>query len=385
VKKLATLLATALLVTAVLGVTGPVAAADGSTAQNASCSWPVTATDATGTQVTVSEEPEGVVVVGAGATQTMWEIGAKDKVVGLWKSPYTTYLEDAADRPNVATQYGYADVEKVLKQDPDLVLLANVQKNSTAEKLREAGVTVYKFHAATSLQDVYAKTTLTGKLVGNCEGAAETVSWMKQEVSKVKAAVTESDSQSIYYPMGQGYTAGPDSFITDVLSTAGARNIVLDGDFSGPTAQVSEEFVVKQNPDWLLATYNPVTANGTPSGREALQPVMSAAVNQTQAYEDGNIVVVNGNYLSQPAPRVVYAMESITKAVHPDAWAEVNSTTTTTESTTSSSAGTTTSADTTATNVGESTTTETSGSSPGFGALAGVVAVLAAALLARRR
>lgn len=380
-KRLVTLLATVLLATAALGAPGPVAASHGGSS-NASCSFPVTATDATGTQVTVSEEPDRVVVVGASGTQTMWEIGAKDKVVGLWKSPYTTYLDGAAEKPNVATQYGYADVEKVLKQDPDVVLLANVQKNATAEKLREAGVTVYKFHAATSLQDVYAKTELTGKLVGNCEGASETVSWMTQKVSKVKAAVDSSENASIYYPMGQGYTAGPDSFITDVMSTAGARNVVLDGDFSGPTAQVTEEFVVKQNPQWLLATYNPVTSNGTPTGREALQPVMSSAINQTQAYEDGNVVVVNGNYLSQPAPRVVYALENVTKAVHPEAWAEVNATTgdsTTASATTSGSAG------TTATNAGESTTTESSGSSPGFGLVTGLAALLAAALLARRQ
>lgn len=380
-RRLLTLLAVVLLVTAGLGPVGPAAATQGGQ-ESASCAFPVSATDATGTEVTVQDEPERVVVVGASATQTMWEVGAREKVVGLWKSPYTTYLDGAADRPNVATQYGYAQVEKVLNQDPDLVLLANVQKNETAQQLRDAGVTVYKFHAATSFQDIYDKTRLIGELVGACEGARATVDWMQNEVQKVKTAMEGVEHESIHYPMGGGYAPGPDSFITDVMRTAGAHNIVLDGNFTGVTAQgVSGEFVVQQDPQWLLATYNPVTSNGTPTGEEALQPVMTDAIGETQAYQEGNVVVVNTNYLAQPAPRVVYPLVEIAKALHPQAWAAVNETTT--NATTTASPGTTTASDTTA---APTTTAETTdGSTPGLGLGSGLVALLAAAFLARRR
>lgn len=379
-RRLLALLAAVLLVTAGLGPVGPAAATHGSQ-ESASCSFPFSATDATGTEVTVQDEPERVVVVGPSATQTMWEIGAREKVVGLWKSPYTSYLDGAADRPNVASQYGQAQVEKVLEQNPDVVLLANIQANETAAQLRDAGVTVYKFHAATSFEAIYEKTRLIGNLVGECEGAESTVGWMQTQVQKVKTAMEGVEDESIYYPFGSGYSPGPDSFITDVMRTAGAHNIVLDGNFTGVTAQgVSGEFVVQQNPQWLLATYNPVTANGTPTGEEAMESVMTDAIRETQAYQEGNIVVVNANYLAQPAPRVVYPLIEIAKTVHPEAWAAVNETT---NQTTTTSPGTTTEAGTTS----APTTTDgtTDGSTPGFGLAPALVALLAAAFLARRR
>ncbi|QDX41086.1 PGF-CTERM-anchored ABC transporter substrate-binding protein [Salarchaeum sp. JOR-1] len=374
-RRLVTVLMVALLATAgVPALGGTVAAQDD--AGTATCSYPFTATDATGTEVTVSDEPERVVVVGASGTQTMWEIGAQDKVVGIWKSPSTTYLDGAANVTGVATQFGYANVEEVLAQNPDLVLLANIQKNSTAEKLRQNGTTVFKFHAASSIQDVYEKTRLTGKLVGNCEGAEETVTWMQNQVQKVQAATANVEDESMLYPMSASYSPGANTFITDIMRTAGAHNVVLDGDFGGGYVQLSGEFVVQQNPEWLLASYTPALVNGTPSGTEALESVATDALKQTQAYQNGNIVVVNSNYLSQPAPRLVYPLLNITKALHPDAWAAVNATTTTT---TTSASGTTTTTTTAA------TTTSAEGSTPGFGVLAALAALAGALVVARRR
>ncbi|MEE6210259.1 PGF-CTERM-anchored ABC transporter substrate-binding protein [Salarchaeum sp. III] len=380
-RRLLTVVMVALLATAgVPALGGTVAAQDDSA--NATCGYPFTATDATGTEVTVDEEPERVVVVGASGTQTMWEIGAQDKVVGLYNSPYTSYLDGAENVTNVATSLGYADVEKVLAQDPDLVLLANIQKDSTAEKLRQNGTTVFKFESATSFQDIYEKTRLTGKLVGNCEGAEETVTWMQNQVQKVQEATADVENKSMHYSQGSGYAPGPDSFITDIMRTAGAHNIILNGDFSGPTASdVSGEFVIQQNPEWLLASYNPAMVNETPNGTAALESVATDALKQTQAYQNGNIVVVNSNYLSQPAPRVVYPLVDITKALHPDAWEAVNSTTTTTTSTTTSSSGTTAAADTTT----AATTTDAEGSTPGFGVLGALAALAGAFVVARRR
>lgn len=371
----------ALLATAgVPALGGTVAAQDDSA--NATCGYPFTATDATGTEVTVQNEPERVVVVGASGTQTMWEIGAQDKVVGIYKSDYTTYLDGAENVTNVATDFGYANVEKVLAQDPDLVLLANIQQNSTAEKLRQNGTTVFKFDAATSFQDIYEKTQLTGKLVGNCEGAEETVTWMQNQVSKVQEATADVENKSMHYSQGSGYAPGPASFITDIMNTAGAHNIILNGDFSGATASgVSGEFVIQQNPEWLLASYNPATTNGTPNGTAALESVATDALKQTQAYQNRNIVVVNSNYLSQPAPRVVYPLVDITKSLHPDAWEAVNSTSTTTSTT--SSSGTTAAADTTT--AATTTTTDAEGSTPGFGVLGALAALAGALVVARRR
>lgn len=348
---------------------------------NASCSYPFTATDATGTRVTVNRTPKRIVVVGPSATQTVWDVGASGRVVGLWKAPSTTYLANASAKANVADSSGYARPEAVLNASPDLVLLANVQKNSTARTLRKAGVTVYKFNASSSIPDIYAKTNLTGHLVGACGGAANTTAWMHRRLATVdRVRERATGTPAMYYPMGGGYTVGKGSFISDVMARAGARNVVLDANVSGAYPKVSEEFVVQHPPDWLLATYDPGAWNRSGDPRTLLPK--SQAINHTDAYQHGRVVAVNANYLSQPAPRVVYAVENVTKAVHPDAWAAVHADAN--ASTTANASGGP-NATTTGTTTRDATSTPTSSSgSPGFGAAVALAGLLAAALVARR-
>ncbi|GAA0302714.1 ABC transporter substrate-binding protein [Halarchaeum salinum] len=283
------------------------------------CTYPFTSTDATGTSVTVEGAPERIVVVGGSATQTLWEIGAQERVVGLWDSSYTAYLDNASAKPNVANSFGYAEVPAVLNQSPDMVLLANIQHNKTAQRLRQAGITTYKFEAASSIEDIYAKTRLTGHLVGNCTGAENTVSWMQDRLNTVEEVRERADSTpTMFYPMAGSYTAGSGTFVSDVMRLGGAHNVALDAGITG-YKPYSEGFILKQSPEWLLATYS------LPEHGEAqnLLP-KTQEINQTEAYREDRVVAVNANYVSQPAPRVVYAIEEIAQIVHPDAWAAVH-------------------------------------------------------------
>ncbi|MFB9808829.1 ABC transporter substrate-binding protein [Haladaptatus pallidirubidus] len=89
--------------------------------QQPSCSFPVTKADATGTEVSLDEQPQRVVTLSPSAAQIMWEIGAKDKVVGV--TQYANYLEEADKKANVSgTGQSFVNIEKVVSLEPDLVL-----------------------------------------------------------------------------------------------------------------------------------------------------------------------------------------------------------------------------------------------------------------------
>ncbi|WP_135826608.1 PGF-CTERM-anchored ABC transporter substrate-binding protein [Halorussus ruber] len=358
----------------------PVGAVTGGTADAAqsSCSFPVTSTDATGTEVTVEQKPERVVTLSPSAAQTMWEIGGKSQVVGV--SQYAAYLDGTDSLTNVSgSGQQFVNVEKVVSTEPDLVLAPNVIPNETVQKLREAGLTVYKFDFATSVEDIYAKTELMGQLTGNCEGATETVSWMKDRVGTVREAVENSERSTVFISQGAGWTAGGGTFIDNVVELAGGTNVAAEANISG-YGKISEEVIVEQNPEWIVQL-----------GAFGAYPE-TEAYNGTDAVKQGNVITVSNENISQPAPRVVYAITKMAKAFHPDAYAEANATTTeatetTVEPTTTESPETTT--DEGAMQEQEETTTATadgsSGSTPGFGVTAAVAALAGAALLARRR
>ena len=384
---------TVLLLAGVAPAAGGTGAAATMAQTGTDCSFPVTETDVTGTNVTVEESPERVVVLGASAAQTMWEIGGAEQVVGMPKKPYTTYLDGSEERQEVTNEDGTANVERVLAAEPDLVLAANINSDDAVAQLRDAGVTVFKFGFASSIEDVYNKTRLTGRLTGNCEAANGTVDRMRTTVETVEEAVAGEERPEVFYAMSGGYTALPGSFIHDVITTAGGYNVAADLNTS-QYGQVSPEVVIDADPDWIVVGY----AGERPDDPAAAVPDAYA---NTTAVREGQVVAVNSNYISQPAPRIVRPLTRLAETFHPEAYAAANGTTTTTATTTTTGAAnaTATTADGTATTNADGTvengsdgvtaTTEPAGTTgsggvPGFGPVAVTIAIALGALLSRR-
>ena len=336
--------------------------ADGESPGADACTFPFTATDATGTAVTVESDPGRIVALHPSAAQTMWEIGARDEVVGMPVSTYTSDLEGYREPANVVAADGFTvNVEAVVNLSPDLVLAPNVTSPDTVAQLRRAGLTVYHFEEAESIEDVYGKTLLTGQLTGNCDGAAERTARMRVRIDRIRDAVADEAKPTVVYPLGGGVVAGSDTFLHEVIETAGGSNLAAAEGISG-YGQISAEVIVDRDPQWLILN------DGLP--RSAIQ---MDAYNETTAIRDEQVIRVNPNYANQPAPRVALVVEQIARALHPEAMAAANAT-----ATSEGEGGTRT--------TGAATTTDTSApGQPGFGLVAGLVAIAVALLAATRR
>lgn len=274
------------------------------TATPVDCSFPVTATDATGTEVVAAEVPERVVVLGPSAAQTMWEIGAQEAVVGMPVNRYTSYLNGSESRANVVDEQGQPVPERVVAQEPDLVLAPNVVANESVESLRDRGLTVYRFEAATSLEDVYAKTRRTGQLVGHYERADRVSAEMAARVDAVRQTVADEDRPRVYYAMAGGWTAGDGSFVDSIVTAAGGDNVAA-GHLEDPYGALSDEVVVEEDPEWIVRNGDVPVPN-------------TAAFNESTAVREDQVVSVSANYVNQPGPRNVIPLETMAEAFHPE-------------------------------------------------------------------
>ena len=107
----------------------------------ADCGFPYSAQDATGTEVTVEQRPDRIVVLLASAAQTVWELDADDRVVGAPVNPTTSYLDGIEDKQDVleADQFT-VNQEAVVDADADLVLAPNVIPDETVARDRKSVV-----------------------------------------------------------------------------------------------------------------------------------------------------------------------------------------------------------------------------------------------------
>ncbi|WP_222919018.1 PGF-CTERM-anchored ABC transporter substrate-binding protein [Natrinema sp. SYSU A 869] len=282
---------------------------NGETESTLECEFPLEVTDATGETITLEEPPDSVVALQPSDAQTVFEIGAEDRLVGLPDNPATSDLE-IGDRTAVTDTYQLVP-ERVVDLDPDLVLAANATDEGNVEQLRNAGLTVYHFADAESLDDVRENVLTTGELTGECDGAEETVDRMDERLEIVDRALEGTDRPLAYYAMGDGYTAGSGTFIHEAMTTAGVENMADRAGIQG-YGTINPETVVNENPDWIIY----------PDDRE--EPPIHESVRATTAYQEDNVLAVNANQMSQPAPQIVDAIVAIVETVHPEAYEQAS-------------------------------------------------------------
>jgi len=392
-------IATALLVTTALvgGVAGPAAGAQPTTTASPTdeptldgvahgptvhqtgdaCGFPLEVTDATGTTITLDEAPERIATTNPSAAQTLWELGERDRVVGV--TQYAAYLDGAGERENVSAEGLGVSVERVVATEPDLVLAPNASAGQVGA-LREQGLTVYHFSEATSIEAIAEKTETVGRLVGNCEAAAETNAEMNAAVADAENRTADLDRPDALYPLGSGFVAANNTFIHSIMEAGGVNNVAAAEGDGYP--QLSNEVILQTDPELILVT--------TPDA-VILEEEPYAS---TTAGTEGNYVVMNVNYLNQPAPRsVIESTTTLSTAV-----AELQTEDGATDGTDgedgsdgengsdggmNGSDGDDGSAEN---GTDDSTTADgaTGDEAPGFGVVAALVAAVAAALIARR-
>ncbi|OYR55533.1 hypothetical protein DJ73_02205 [Halorubrum sp. Ea1] len=268
------------------------------TSSGKTCDFPLNVTDATGTEITLDKRPDRITTTNPSAAQTLWEIGAQDRVVGV--TQFAGYLNGTDNKTNVSAQFGVS-VEKVVATDPDLVLAPNASAGQVAD-LRAQNLTVYHFPAATDIDDIAVKTERTGRLVGNCEAAAEINNEMNETVDSAENQTADLDRPDALYPLGGGYVAANKTFINEIMQIGGTTNVAASEGDGYP--QLSDEVILQTDPEVVLVT----DQEGSILDQE---PYAS-----TTAGREGNYVVMKTNYLNQPAPRsVIESTKTLATAV----------------------------------------------------------------------
>ncbi|RQG96993.1 PGF-CTERM-anchored ABC transporter substrate-binding protein [Natrarchaeobius chitinivorans] len=297
----------------VVGAGSSSSAATATQAIDADCEYPIERTDARGETITIDDEPEEVVTLYPGDAQLAYQIGAEDRVVGMPVGPYTDSLE-AGDRTDITEDDGVTPVaEEIVALDPDVVLAANVAlaEEDLIDQLEDAGITVYVLDTATSIDDVRENVEATGELTGECAGAEETVSWMDDRLELIEGALEDEDEPLALYAMGEdGTTPGTATFQHEVLTTAGLENVAERAGIEG-WQEISAEVVVEEDPEWIVY---PDWAD---------EPPVAESVEETTAFQEDNVVAVDDNAMSQPAPGVVDVIFHLVETVHPDVYADI--------------------------------------------------------------
>jgi iron complex transport system substrate-binding protein len=205
-------------------------------------------TDERGVSVTLAQPPIRIVSLLPSLTETVCELGACDKLVGVDR--YSNYPASVRTLPKLGGGMD-PNIEAIVALKPDLVLLATSTR--AAARLQSLGLSVVALEPR-SHADVRRVLEQLGRLLGlSSEQGAQRV-WAAIDQSlqaTAKALPPRLHNASVYMEVSSApYAASEDSFIGETLARLGLKNIVPGR--LGPFPKLNPEFVVRADPDFIL-------------------------------------------------------------------------------------------------------------------------------------
>ncbi len=249
--------------------------------------------------------PRRVVALAPSAAEIIYALGAAERVVGV--SDFAADLPESKGKVRLG---GFSpDLERIAALRPDLAIVSrDGTDRRAADRLASLGVRVVVTDA-TSLAGVFEDIRTVGSALGKTVEADRLVATLKRRVdnaqarSPARAMTGHRTALAVIWP-DPPVVAGPSTFVGDLLSLAGLDNVVPRS--AGQWPRISHETLVAWNPRLLV---RPDTAQNRAAFRDAFAP--ESRWRLLPAVRDGRVVVLPGDWLERPGPRLVDALEAL--------------------------------------------------------------------------
>ncbi len=261
--------------------------------------------------------PTRIVSIVPAATEMLFAIGAGPRVIGV--SSFDKVPPEVESRVRVGALLD-PDVERILSLAPDLVVVYGSQDTLKAQ-LTRAGIRMFDYRHG-GLADIFSTLRALGMATGDADTAERLAGRLEARIAAVHARVEHRRAPSTLLVFGrepgairQVHASGGVGFLNDMLVAAGGRNVFADS--RRESVQASTELLLTRRPEVILELrtreMNPATIDAERSAWQALTSI--------PAVKAGRILVLAGDHYVVPGPRVADAIESMARALHPDAFA----------------------------------------------------------------
>ncbi|MBN1868472.1 ABC transporter substrate-binding protein [Candidatus Sumerlaeota bacterium] len=262
--------------------------------------------------------PERIVSMAPSLTETLFALGAGERVVGV--TSFCDYPEEAASRTRVG---GFFDpnYEVIVSLRPDLAVLLASQEE-VKMRLEALGVRTLSVNheQVTAIVD---SITSIGQAVGCADKAREIVESMERRIERVRKKVEGLDRPTVLVSIGrnmgsekleEAYIAGPNSLYNDLLELAGGRNVCKTSGILYPS--VSYEGILDLNPETIIDLVGDLSKTGQTRAQVEAQWM---ELRHVAAVENRRVYVVEDTYALRPGPRLVLTIETVARLLHPNA------------------------------------------------------------------
>ena len=271
----------------------------------------VVLTDHLGRRVELPARPQRIVSLAPSLTETLFALGAGDRVVGV--TDFCDYPAEARAKARIGGMVN-PSLERIVSLQPDLVLITREgNRRETLEALERLGVPTYAVETS-RLEEISRLVRDLGQAVGEAGAGAALAEEMDRRVARVRAAVNGYPARRVLFLvwLRPVVSVGRGSFLDDLLEKAGAQSIAAAS--AQPWPHLSMEEILRHELDFIVV---PRSADFAPTREDLLRLPgwrKFAVVRQ-------NRILYLPAAIQRPGPRIAEMLETLARALHPDAFA----------------------------------------------------------------
>jgi iron complex transport system substrate-binding protein len=303
------------LAVAVAGLALAAAAGCGSTrASNTSAAatassgaFPVRVTAANGT-VRVTSRPTAIVSLSPTATEMLYAIGAGSQVKAV------DSLSDYPRQAPRSTLSAYQpNVEAIVAEKPDL-LVESGDTGQLTKRLAAFSIPVLELPAPANIAGEYTEFSQLGRATGHLAQAQQEVSRLRRQLHQIAAAAPRhAKPLTYYYELDQTYYSVTSStFVGQLLGLLGMKSIADQASGaakSGGYPQLSAEYVVKSNPDYIIL------ADTVCCHQDAATVAKRPGWSGLTAVTASHVIALNDDIASRWGPRITSLLRTVEAGV----------------------------------------------------------------------
>ncbi|MGC9009245.1 MAG: ABC transporter substrate-binding protein [Sulfolobales archaeon] len=208
--------------------------------------------------VDIPEKPTRIISLSPSATETIFYLGAGDRIVGVDAWSYRP--REALNIRRVGS-YTTINIDLVRELDPDLIITTTGVQRPLIEKLREITRSIYPIPVPTSIYEIFNNILLIGGLIGEYKRAQDLVQGLLKRLITMIEDYSLPRRYRVYIEIDLGGPTIPGYFshITSALALFNLDNIFGDNKQSylygfkvGDYPILDLEEVKRRDPDLII-------------------------------------------------------------------------------------------------------------------------------------
>jgi iron complex transport system substrate-binding protein len=255
-----------------------------------------------------------IVSLAPNVTEILFALGLGENIVGV--TDQCDYPPAAHTVPAVSG-FGTPNIENLLALSPDMVISCGLEKPETLAALQRSGIRVVDAQPGgfmASFPELFDAIRTIGDATGRAAEARTLVARMQTNLDTVATRVANIDEAKrprvfVEIEASPLMTAGAGSFIDDMITRAGGRNVAHEVKDAYP--RVDPEQVIAWNPEVILVAHSNTPGEAAKRLAEHIGWSTIAAVRERRVIDD-----IDPDLLFRPGPRLADGVKQLAERLN---------------------------------------------------------------------